>query len=56
VFTLFPTSMGEEISLVSRENAVEAAVPYLICVHSMLLYLNLCFWKKILAGHIINSM
>jgi hypothetical protein len=56
-FTLLPTSMGENISVVSSANAIGTAIPYFICLNSLLLYLNLhVFRRKNLAGHIISTV
>jgi hypothetical protein len=39
--------MGKNISVVSCRNAMETAVPYFVCLNSLLLFLKfLAFWKE----------
>jgi hypothetical protein len=56
-FTLLPTSMGQNILVVSCGNSMGTAVLYFISLHSLLLYSNLhVFRRNILVGHIISTV
>jgi hypothetical protein len=52
-FTLLPTSMGKNISVVSCGNTMGTAVPYFMCINFRI---YMYFGRKILAGHIISTV